>query len=47
MSIHKNMDGLAEAIVQKEIPKEILQRLSGVSIRCTTCHELYGLGVDQ
>lgn len=41
MSIHKDMDALADAIVQKETPQQILQRLSSMTARCTTCHDLY------
>jgi hypothetical protein len=41
MSIHQDMDALAAAIVQKETPQQILQRLSSMTARCTTCHDLY------
>ena len=41
MSIHKDMDELADAIVQKETPQQILQRLSSMTARCTACHDLY------
>ncbi|HSA62147.1 MAG TPA: hypothetical protein VLE03_07900 [Nitrospiraceae bacterium] len=47
MSIHKDMDALADAIVQKETEKQILQRLSSMTARCTTCHDLYRFGVSQ
>jgi cytochrome c556 len=47
MSIHKDMDALADAIVQQETPQEILQRLSSMTARCTTCHDLYRLGVGH
>jgi hypothetical protein len=47
MSIHKDMDALAEAIVQKETPQQILQRLSSMTARCTTCHDLYRFGVGK
>ena len=47
MSIHRDMDALADAIVQKETPQQILQRLSSMTARCTTCHDLYRLGVGQ
>ncbi|HEY5626382.1 MAG TPA: hypothetical protein VIR79_00410 [Nitrospira sp.] len=43
MSVHKDMDALADAIVQKETPQQILQRLSSMTARCTTCHDLYRL----
>lgn len=41
MSIHKDMDALADAIAQKEPPQQILQRVSSMTARCTTCHDLY------
>jgi cytochrome c556 len=41
MSIHKDMDALADAIVQKETPQQILQRLSSMTARCTACHDMY------
>jgi len=47
MSIHKDMDALADAIVQKETPQQILQRLSSMTARCTTCHDLYRFGVSK
>lgn len=43
LSVHKDFDGLADAIVQKETPQQILQRLSSITARCTTCHDLYRL----
>nr|MBI3613247.1 cytochrome c [Nitrospirota bacterium] len=43
MSVHKDFDGLADAIAQKETPQQILQRLSSITARCTTCHDLYRL----
>jgi hypothetical protein len=47
MSIHQDMDALADAIVQKETPQQVLQRLSSMTARCTTCHDLYRFGVGQ
>lgn len=47
MSIHRDMDALADAIAQKETPQQILQRLSSMTARCTTCHDLYRFGVSQ
>ena len=47
MSIHKDMDALADAVVQKETSQQILQRLSNMTALCTTCHDLYRFGVDQ
>ncbi|MDO9116824.1 MAG: hypothetical protein Q7U39_02605 [Nitrospira sp.] len=47
MSIHRDMDALADAIAQKETPQQILQRLSSMTARCTTCHDLYRFGLSQ
>ncbi len=47
MSIHKDMDALADAIVQKETPQQILQRLSSMTARCTACHDLYRFSVGR
>ena len=47
MSIHRDMDALADAVVQKETSQQILQRLSNMTARCTTCHDLYRFGVSQ
>jgi hypothetical protein len=41
MSIHKDMDALADAIVQHETPQQLLQRLSSMTARCTACHDMY------
>jgi len=41
MSIHKDMDALADAVVRGETPQQILQRLSSMTARCTACHEMY------
>jgi cytochrome c556 len=47
MSIHKDMDGLADAIAQQETPQQILRRLSSMTARCTACHDLYRFSVEQ
>ena len=47
MSIHKDMDALADGIVRKETPQQILQRLSSMTARCTTCHDMYRFGLDK
>ena len=47
MSIHKDMDALADGILQKETPQQILQRLSSMTARCTTCHDMYRFGLDK
>lgn len=41
MSVHQDMDQLADAVVQRETPPQILRRLSSITARCTTCHDLY------
>jgi hypothetical protein len=41
MSIHRDMDTLADAIVAKETPQQILGRLSSLTARCTACHDMY------
>lgn len=47
LSIHKDMDALADAIVQKETPQQILHRLSSMTARCTTCHDLYRFSTER
>lgn len=47
MSIHKDMDALADAINRQEAPPQLLQRLSSMTARCTTCHDLYRFGVGR
>jgi hypothetical protein len=47
LSIHQDMDALADAIVQKETPQQILQRLSSMTARCATCHDLYRLSTER
>jgi hypothetical protein len=47
MSIHKDMDALADAIVQKETSQQILQRLSSMTARCTGCHEMYRFSAER
>jgi hypothetical protein len=37
----KQMDALADAIVQNETPQQILRRLSSMTARCTACHDMY------
>jgi hypothetical protein len=41
MSIHKDMDHMADGIAQGESSVEILNRLSSMTARCTTCHDMY------
>ena len=47
MSIHQDMDALADAIGQKETQQQILQRLSSLTARCTTCHDMYRFSADR
>jgi cytochrome c556 len=47
MSIHKDMDALADAVVHKETPQQILQRLSNMTVRCTTCHDTYRFSAER
>ncbi len=47
LSIHQDMDALAEAIVQKESPERMLQRLSSMTARCTACHDLFRLSAGR
>ncbi len=43
LSIHQDMDLLADAVVQRETPPQILRRLSSITARCTTCHDMFQL----
>jgi cytochrome c556 len=47
MSIHRDMDALADGIVRTETPQQILQRLSIMTARCTTCHDLYRFSAEK
>ena len=47
MSIHQDMDALADAIAHKETQQQILQRLSSMTARCTTCHDMYRFGAGK
>ena len=47
MSIHHDMDALADAIVNKEPPQQILQRLSSMTARCTACHDMYRFSEER
>jgi hypothetical protein len=47
MSIHEDMDALADAVVQKETPQQILRRLSNMTARCTTCHDMYRFSAER
>jgi cytochrome c556 len=43
MSVHQDMDRLADAVSQGESATQILGRLSSITARCTTCHDMYRL----
>lgn len=47
MSVHQDMDRLADAIGQGETPPQVLARLSGITARCTTCHDMYRLSAER
>ena len=47
MSIHHHMDALADAIANKETSQQILQRLSSMTARCTTCHDVYRFSAER
>jgi hypothetical protein len=47
LSIHKDMDALADAIVQKATPQQILQRPSSMTARCTGCHDMYRFAAER
>ncbi|MDH4098239.1 MAG: hypothetical protein OEU87_07965 [Nitrospira sp.] len=47
MSIHSDMDALADAIARQETPQQILRRVSSMTARCTACHDMYRLAADR
>jgi phage shock protein PspC (stress-responsive transcriptional regulator) len=47
MSVHRDMDGLADAAAAGETPQQILNRLAGITARCTACHDMYRFGTDK
>ncbi|MBI5776241.1 MAG: cytochrome c [Nitrospirae bacterium] len=47
MSVHQDMDMLADAIARKEEPAKLLNRVSSITARCTTCHDLYRFSVPH
>lgn len=47
MSVHKDFDGLADAIAQGEAPTQLMNRLASITSRCTTCHDLYRLPAEK
>ena len=46
MSIHKDMDALADAVVQRETSQQLLKRLGSMTARCTVCHDMYRFKAD-
>ena len=47
MSIHQDMDGLADAAAAGETSQQILKRLATITSRCTTCHDMYRFGTEK
>lgn len=47
MSIHQDMDALADAIARHETPQQILRRLSSMTARCTTCHDMFRIAAGR
>ncbi len=47
MSIHRDMDHLADGIAQGESSVQILNRLSSMTARCTTCHDMYRFSTHE
>lgn len=41
MSVHRDFDELADAINTGTTSQDILQRLSTITTKCLTCHEMY------
>ncbi len=47
MSVHRDMDGLADAVAAGETSQQILTRLAAITARCTTCHDMYRIAPDK
>lgn len=47
MSIHKDMDRLADGIAQGDTSVQILNRLSSMTARCTACHDMYRFSIAK
>ncbi|MEX5217373.1 MAG: hypothetical protein NW701_06055 [Nitrospira sp.] len=47
MSVHRDMDGLADAAAAGESSQQILKRLAAITSRCTTCHDMYRFGTEK
>ena len=44
MSVHRDMDRLADAAAAGESSQQILKRLAAITARCTICHDMSDLG---
>lgn len=47
MSVHRDFDELADGIARGEQSRQILNRLTSITSRCATCHELYRLSGEK
>jgi hypothetical protein len=47
MSVHKDFDVLAVAIAEGAPSSQVLNRLAGITSRCTTCHDVYRLAEEK
>ena len=47
MSVHRDMDGLADAAAAGESSQQILKRLAAITARCTTCHDMYRFRAEK
>jgi len=47
MSIHRDMDALADAIRQDQTSQQLLQRLGNMTARCTACHDMYRFRANE
>jgi len=43
MSVHRDFDELADTILAGTTSQDVLQRLSAITTKCVTCHEMYQL----
>ena len=47
MSVHQDLDRLADTVAHGETPHQVLGRLSSITARCTMCHEAYRLSAGR
>ncbi|WP_447968033.1 hypothetical protein [Nitrospira sp. M1] len=47
MSVHRDFDELADIIIAGTTTQHILQRLSAITSKCLTCHEMYQLKEEK